>query len=78
MCLLFYHEESIHEVSRRHLERMDGQAKTNMLFHFFQSWEQNVVSIIRKYILLCKMVTMGTLQQSFRPGNKATQEYIVW
>ena len=34
--------------------------------------------IIRKYLLLCKMVTMGTLQQSFRPGNKASQEHIVW
>ena len=37
-----------------------------------------VGSIIIKYLLLCKMVTMGTLQQSFRPRNKASQEYIVW
>ena len=59
-------------------QRMDGQAETNILFQLFQSWEQKVGSIIRKYLLLCKMVTIGTLQQSFRPGNKASQEHIVW
>ena len=34
------------------------QAKTNILFQLFQSWEQKVGSKIRKYLLLCKMVTM--------------------
>ena len=57
---------------------MDGQAETSVLFQLFKSWKQKVGSIIRKYLLLCKMVTMGTLHQSFRPGNKASQEHIVW
>ena len=30
-----------------------------------------------KYLLLCKMVVMGNSQQSFRPGNEASQEHIV-
>ena len=38
-----------------------------------KSWEHN-----KKIIMLCKMVTMGTLQQSFGPGNKASQEHILW
>ena len=46
--------------------------------NFEKNWDQKVGSIIRKYLLLCKMVTIGTLQQSFMPGNKASQEHIVW
>ena len=41
--LLFFHEEYIHQVSIRYLERTDGhthgQAETNMLFQLFQSKE---------------------------------------
>ena len=44
MCRLFFHEESIHEVSRRYLEHeyihtyihTYGQAETNMPPHFFK------------------------------------------
>ena len=40
MRRLFFHEESIHEVSRRYLEheyvRTYGQAETNMPPHFFK------------------------------------------
>ena len=41
MHRLFFHEESIHEVSRRYLENKIhtyGQAENQYLPHFFQSW----------------------------------------
>ena len=39
-----------------------------------KSWEHNK----KIFIAMQNGYTMGTLQQSFRPGNKASQEHIVW
>ena len=83
MRRLFFHEESIHEVSRRYLEheyvRTYGQAETNMPPppHFFKVGA--ITKLLQLVLLPCyRIMNSGTFPKRSGPATKGFESCEFW